>query len=569
LRAATLLAGFVFSLEASAVVNNYEEPGFNPGRDYVSQHFAEHIDPLNGNLILQYTDVFIPGNGGLDIKVQRTYNVLSTVNWDNNAFSAFGRGWKIHFGRVVVENGTACTANSSLVMELPDGGQQPFYKTAVSGMDASSEFVSAGMWRAKCDSSTGGVVAWAPDGTRYDMTIYDGAGWLVSQITARDGCSSCNIKFTYRTFGAQAYGDPGRVVPETIKAWGSGSPQVTFLYTAAGLLSGINAQGRLWQYNVTSSVDGTRLNYVQPPAGPSWQYLYYPNSGMGPNAIQKVTYPTGATITYTYDQVNFLRVMGYQLSTVVKQKTTWPDSDTWTFDYNPSTGPGVYDVTTVTQPSGLPRLVYKHFGFNTVSAGSVWKVGLLFQESVEGAGIAELKEYTWTSALISNMYNVRPGYNKVDPNTQRPLLANLAVTRDGTTYNTAYAYPAGDAFGNPTSIAETGNWPGGKSRSLSYQNLISSSKWILGLVTSENTSNLGVISRTFDQNTGRMKYESRFGVETNLTYTLDGDVDTKRDALNRTTNYGTYKRGVPQSEIRGRGVGHTHGRRLGQRDPIQ
>src|SRR6187549_683958 len=87
-----LLASLVLSFGATAdtVANNhYQEPGFSPGRDYVSQHFTEHIDPLTGNLSLQYVDIFIPGNGGLDIKVQRSYNVLNTVNWDSHVFSAF------------------------------------------------------------------------------------------------------------------------------------------------------------------------------------------------------------------------------------------------------------------------------------------------------------------------------------------------------------------------------------------------------------------------------------------------------------------------------------------------
>src|SRR5689334_24395933 len=73
-----------------------QEPGLNPNRDYVHQHFAEHIDPYNGNLQLQYVDAFAAGNGGFDLKIQRSYNLLLA----NDQFSPFGRGWLIHFGRV-------------------------------------------------------------------------------------------------------------------------------------------------------------------------------------------------------------------------------------------------------------------------------------------------------------------------------------------------------------------------------------------------------------------------------------------------------------------------------------
>jgi len=50
----------------------YKEPGLYPNRDYTNQHFGEHIDPFTGALQLHYTDVFIPGNGGFNLAVQRS-----------------------------------------------------------------------------------------------------------------------------------------------------------------------------------------------------------------------------------------------------------------------------------------------------------------------------------------------------------------------------------------------------------------------------------------------------------------------------------------------------------------
>ncbi|QKT04138.1 hypothetical protein HUS23_10090 [Ectothiorhodospiraceae bacterium 2226] len=44
----------------------YREPGLYPNRDFVNQHFHEHIDPFTGALQFHYVDVHLPGNGGFD-----------------------------------------------------------------------------------------------------------------------------------------------------------------------------------------------------------------------------------------------------------------------------------------------------------------------------------------------------------------------------------------------------------------------------------------------------------------------------------------------------------------------
>ena len=55
-RAAFALAAGIFSANVGAELAHPDEPGINPNRDYVHQHFAERIDPYNGNLELQYVD---------------------------------------------------------------------------------------------------------------------------------------------------------------------------------------------------------------------------------------------------------------------------------------------------------------------------------------------------------------------------------------------------------------------------------------------------------------------------------------------------------------------------------
>src|SRR5438552_4774023 len=38
------------------------------------QQVQESVDPFTGNLNLLHTDVFLPGNGGQDLRIQRSYN---------------------------------------------------------------------------------------------------------------------------------------------------------------------------------------------------------------------------------------------------------------------------------------------------------------------------------------------------------------------------------------------------------------------------------------------------------------------------------------------------------------
>jgi hypothetical protein len=63
------------TLGASAAVEPiptfYQEPGLSPNREVVDQHVSERIDPFTGKPQIHAVDLVIPGNGGLDIQVQR------------------------------------------------------------------------------------------------------------------------------------------------------------------------------------------------------------------------------------------------------------------------------------------------------------------------------------------------------------------------------------------------------------------------------------------------------------------------------------------------------------------
>ena len=58
------------------VISNYDIPGVPTKRTLEAQHAQERIDPYTGKVQWHFLDFSIPGNGGFDLNVQRSYNSL-------------------------------------------------------------------------------------------------------------------------------------------------------------------------------------------------------------------------------------------------------------------------------------------------------------------------------------------------------------------------------------------------------------------------------------------------------------------------------------------------------------
>lgn len=308
----------------------YQEPGISRTRDYSDQHPAERIDPFTGKLQWHFVDLFIPGNGGMDIKVQRSYTSPG-LQWPEP--SPVGLGWTMHFGRVIrrASIGICDTASFSSdarqdpVLELPDGSRRILY-LAFDGMS----FITTDFWKAVCDPSGNGLMVYSPDGTSYSMTsqgVAFGTGtntqnvFYTTRMTDRNGNW---MAFTYNlvpTGGAAVSGittSDGRTV--------------NFAYTANALTS-VSDGTRTWNYVQTQAPGATvmQLTQVQRPDGTNWSYDY--NDGTvsaGAYAMYRATYPTGGTINYTYGTVQFAANPSIPTSIVVTQKVSNPGG-TWTW----------------------------------------------------------------------------------------------------------------------------------------------------------------------------------------------------------------------------------------------
>lgn len=587
----------------SVMPDYYAEPGLNPFRDPSTTTPNEIIDPFSGSLHLSHVDTFIPGNGGLDIKIQRVYNsnnaYLSRATLYHNGpyptqpapRTATGMGWTMHFGRVhrsLGLNMSICSLtdgtlnNTTLdnpVLELPDGSQQILFRNAT-GFNA--PWITKEQWVAYCVGSGSGLLVISPDGTKYTMdyrksggTTYGGvnSAWYTTRIEDRNG-NWLNI--TYDT-AAQSIG----IDPIFSQITSSDGRNVSFNYTGTSnpltvLLSSISANGQTWNYNytpATSPYNGShyQLTSATRPDGLSWRYSYHALafSQPGDRLLDRVTYPHGATTSYDYGYMclNSTAVSGYQCvnsmfySLVVARKTNGGrdvTSGTWTYDYSPTS---TEDVTTVTFPGG--RHVYRHFntrlvyGSSTFGGKRLWQIGLLKEKSTyDGGSLVNREVYTWDAPyLISNELYIRPPYDGsdgyhptyFDNDVWAPVLVRKDIVRDGGAYTTTYG--SFDSSYNPQNISENGQ--ANRTTSVSYfprasgQNIVRRVK--------DEVSSGRTITRTFDGN-GNPTQVTRNGVRENYNYTSAGDVASRTNARGQAWTYSSYDRGIPQVENHPAGV---------------
>lgn len=532
----------------------YRDPGIYPNRTYVNQNFNEHIDPFNGALQHHYVDMFLPGNGGFDIKVARSYNSSSIDPVNPAAYeSQIGLGWSMHFGRVLkAKDYTVCLntnptkTTDNPVLELQDGSRQILAFTGSS----SPLMLSTQRWRVDCiPGGTGGVAVYSPDGVRYDMTQMVNVGsvgapiyaWYTTKIADRNGNTAT---ITYLNSSS----------PQVTTLVASDGRTINFAYadsgSSAARITSVTASGYTYYYGYTA-ISGVSSKYfltsVTRPDGLKWQYVY--NSSLGPTAgsyvMKSATYPQGGTINYGYQYVYFDTAANpYSRSQVISTKSL-SSGGSWAFSYSPGSA-GNYDTTTVTTPSG--SIVYKHIGPNYSTAGTVWMVGLLKSKSI---GSIQTEEYTWGKQKISSESFSRPGafVIKVDNGeVNAPLLTGKTIRRNGATHSTNYS--GFDSYGNPGSVSESGPNGGARSTTLTYH--IDTSKWIINKVKNESYTGSSVV-RVFDGK-GNLTSVSRDGVTTGYSYDGQGNIQSATFPRNLTHTYSGYKRGTAQTENQREGI---------------
>ena len=123
--------------DVALIPDYYNEAGISDIRQDVSSYSNEFIDPFTGSLQWHNTDLSIPGNGGFDLKLLRSYNSALVSPSDqlgsfNGGNKPLGVGWQMHMGKVISKSDAKVCSNTIVstidnpVLELPDGSSQIF-----------------------------------------------------------------------------------------------------------------------------------------------------------------------------------------------------------------------------------------------------------------------------------------------------------------------------------------------------------------------------------------------------------------------------------------------------------
>ena len=101
-----LMTVFVSTVFANSLPDFFAEPGVNPTRSLATDpNGVEQVDPLPGVLRLNHVDLVIPGNGGLDIVVQRNYHTSTAIG---GAIGQLGLEYRARLGVNFGDERTGC-----------------------------------------------------------------------------------------------------------------------------------------------------------------------------------------------------------------------------------------------------------------------------------------------------------------------------------------------------------------------------------------------------------------------------------------------------------------------------
>ena len=594
------LSKFIFALIAFSAFlgpdnsfgfgENYDELGFKKNKTYLKFSPEEYVNVFSGNLLLAHTDLTLPGNGGFDVKLQRTYNsklFADFTNINNPTISgitlgSLGLGWDMHFGRISDYGLTVVNDPNEFFLQMPDGSIHHIYNNNHPNIAShvSGTYITEDFWIINYDPATDRYTMTLPDGTEYIFTrrVTNGFSYSFLYVTSIRDKNGNEIAIEYYDCCNMTNNDPDTGIIGTCpdptnaatttrhikKVTDSVGREINFTMLntrcRGNAISSIDANGNLYNYVYFPGDDspsttwlhwdggsGRLLAEVQPPEGPSWQYFYDvdPNDSEPDGELISATYPSGGVVQYDYETVvldllNFpSTTSSVQFRMLASRTTSGPDitSGTWMFNYDPI---NTQDITTITDSCGNKE-VYKFFGLRVGSFNGGWSIGLLDNREVRDSFnfMFEAGNNMWNPYQISNDGN--------DPIAETtgiflPLLDVKTVTRDGVNYITDFTYNT--FYDSPTQILETGEIS--RTTDITYFEDLSAGNYIIGkpLVT---TTTVGTDSKTIINTydiSGNLLSEDNFGVLTEFSYHPDGNLEWQRNARGFYTHFDQYNFGV-------------------------
>jgi YD repeat-containing protein len=583
-------SAFLAPDDSFAFGENYDELGLKKSKTYLKFSPEEYVNVFSGNLLLTHTDINLPGNGGFDLKLQRTYNsklFADFTNINNPTISgltlgSLGLGWDMHFGRISDYGLTIINDPNEFFLQMPDGSIHQIYKNDHPNITShvSSTYVTEDFWIIDYDPATGEYTMTLPDGTEYIFTrrVTNGFSYSFLYVTSIRDKNDNEIAIEYYDCCNMTNNDPDTGIIGTCpdpsnaatvtrhikKVTDSVGREINFTMLntmcRGNAISSIDANGNVYNYVYFPGDDspsttwlhwdggsGRLLAEVQPPVGPSWQYFYDvdPNDSEPDGELISVTYPSGGLAQFDYETVvldllnSASATSPVQFRMLASRRTFGPDitSGTWMFDYDPI---NAQDITTITDSCGNKQ-IYKFFGLRAGSFNGGWSIGLLNNKEVRDSVnfIFEADNDMWTPSQISN--------DGTDPIAETtgiflPLLDGETITRDGVNYITDFTYNT--FYDSPTQILETGEIS--RTTDITYFEDLTAGNYMIGkpLVTTVTVDTESkTIINSYDIS-GNLLSEDNFGVLTEFSYYPDGNLEWQRNARGFHTHFDQYSFGV-------------------------
>ncbi|MFC1852210.1 DUF6531 domain-containing protein [candidate division CSSED10-310 bacterium] len=464
----------------------FDQEGFKSNQNNQFGMSEETINLFNGNLILTYTDLRLPGNCGNDLVIQRFYN-SKIVKWNGSfasgiASSWVGLGWKLHMGRLY----NHYNPSENPVVEMPDGSRQMFFPNTISHPN---QFVENGY------KSKDNWIYLEPLSSTFARVLTKEGVWLdfEGEATDEEGNTFLRLSGIFNPQGCNGiwvyYDDSSQQTRRHISSIQVGGeyndpPSAQFMvyfYTLAEdwnrlekiVYKDTNGNDAEILYDVQDVASDQLLYSVTPPVGPPISYTYY--DGTAPFfELHTITNPFGGVATYTYithtayigDGSYFCNPYTRVIETRQHTGSEFP-AMVWLYTY-PSTS-SVHHIE-VTDPAGNISRHY-YYGIGDETGLKRYQIGLNYKNEFYENGVATLLkvediEWHYYPACIegdncTTLHWEPEVSNCSDPSmglcyATVPKMKSKTVTLHYTLYSKSYTiyYDSYDDYGNPTQIRE-------------------------------------------------------------------------------------------------------------------
>lgn len=290
--------------------------------------------------------------------------------------------------------------------------------------------------------------------------------------------------------------------------------------------------------------------------------------------IETVKNKFGGTTTYGFEKIEKVG-SPVELYAITSKKQS--NGGEWTYEYDVGTGSNDFDINTIEFPDGR---IEEHIFCNqrqlTSVSGCQYLNGYLVEKNIYSAGTdissgspVQSEYYDWIfNVEFTNQYQTIPGSGggATLSSTPHPIrsrvLAQRIIHRDNNFYTTSYF--DFDLYGNPADIVEKNNnsrksYPASassitgvrKHTEYTYDNEISDSNWILGLVKSQTLNEVNdiptddkIVNTYFPS--GDLKSSNVNGKLSSYDYDNEGNLISITLPDGHQTKYSQFVLGIPE-----------------------